>query len=217
MSTRRAERRLYLSAYPFASVGRVPIFPISQLLHLAAEMASSNHLTTAGNTSEPQSPRSSQSPHLTPRLNVLGESNNSLSPHATRHNSSRRRHRSTNAGPTIELPDVEPDHRRSALTSQGSRNSIQEDSYRDDEVGDALGGSTRSLDDEEVDDGASIRTQGTRLERRDLNMFDVAALIINKMIGTGIFTTPGLVLSLTGNKKVSIVMWLCGGIWSFLR
>jgi hypothetical protein len=55
------------------------------------------------------------------------------------------------------------------------------------------------------------------LEERDLNMFDVAALIINKMIGTGIFTTPGLVLSLTGNKKVSIVMWFCGGIWSFLR
>jgi amino acid permease len=102
------------------------------------------------------------------------------------------------------------------LPSQGNRSSVQEDSYRDEEAGGTLGDSARSLDDEE-DDVASIRTQRTRLDRRDLNMFDVAALIINKMIGTGIFTTPGLVLSLTGNKKVSIIMWLCGSIWSFLR
>ncbi|KAH8744408.1 amino acid/polyamine transporter I, partial [Hyaloscypha finlandica] len=53
-------------------------------------------------------------------------------------------------------------------------------------------------------------------QRRDLGVIDVAALIINKQIGTGIFTTPGLVLSLTGSKTTSIIMWFCGGIWAFL-
>jgi amino acid permease len=63
----------------------------------------------------------------------------------------------------------------------------------------------------------SVRSEQTFLQRRDLGMLDVAALIINKQIGTGIFTTPGLVLNLTGSKTVSIVMWFCGGIWAFLR
>lgn len=64
---------------------------------------------------------------------------------------------------------------------------------------------------------SSIRTEHTYIQRRDLGMLDVAALIINKQIGTGIFTTPGLVLSLTGSKTVSMIMWFCGGIWAFLR
>lgn len=60
------------------------------------------------------------------------------------------------------------------------------------------------------------RSEKTHLQRRDLGVFDVAALIINKQIGTGIFTTPGLVLSLTGSKTTSIIMWFCGGIWALL-
>jgi hypothetical protein len=73
---------------------------------------------------------------------------------------------------------------------------------------------------EPSDDASSFvsgRSEQTYLQRRDLGMLDVAALIINKQIGTGIFTTPGLVLGLTGNKTISIVMWFCGGIWAFLR
>ena len=62
----------------------------------------------------------------------------------------------------------------------------------------------------------SVRSERTYLQRRDLGVIDVAALIINKQIGTGIFTTPGLVLSLTGSKTTSIIMWFCGGIWAFL-
>jgi hypothetical protein len=62
----------------------------------------------------------------------------------------------------------------------------------------------------------SVRSESTYLQRRDLGVIDVAALIINKQIGTGIFTTPGLVLSLTGSKTTSIIMWFCGGIWAFL-
>lgn len=67
------------------------------------------------------------------------------------------------------------------------------------------------------EDARSVRTEHTHLERRDLGVLDVAALIINKQIGTGVFTAPGLVLSLTGNKTVAIVLWLVGGVWSLLR
>lgn len=66
-------------------------------------------------------------------------------------------------------------------------------------------------------DSSSIRTENTHLRRRDLGLLDVAALIINKQIGTGIFTTPGIVLGLTGSKSISLVLWLCGGLWAFLR
>jgi hypothetical protein len=120
---------------------------------------------------------------------------------------------------SIELDTVQPVYRSGFLASQGSQRSAQIGSNTEQEVGMIAGDSPKSVngDDEEEDDGASIRTQRTRLERRDLSKFDVAALIINKVIGTGIFTTPGLVLSLTGSKKVSIILWFCGGIWSFLK
>lgn len=52
--------------------------------------------------------------------------------------------------------------------------------------------------------------------RRRLSFLDVAALIIDQMIGTGIFTTPGLVLSLTKSKPVSLVLWGLGGVHSFI-
>ncbi|KFY10415.1 hypothetical protein V491_07659 [Pseudogymnoascus sp. VKM F-3775] len=67
-----------------------------------------------------------------------------------------------------------------------------------------------------LDETGSVRSEHTYLGRRDLGMFDVAALIMNKMIGTGIFTTPGLVLSLTGNKRTSVILWIFGGIWALL-
>lgn len=61
------------------------------------------------------------------------------------------------------------------------------------------------------------RTEQTTVDRKDLGMWDVAALIINKQLGTGIYTTPGLVLSLTGSKTISLGLWLVGGIWAMLR
>ena len=56
-----------------------------------------------------------------------------------------------------------------------------------------------------------------RSVEQDLGTWNVAALIMNKMIGTGIFTAPGLILSLTGSKSISIVLWIVGGIYSMLR
>lgn len=49
-------------------------------------------------------------------------------------------------------------------------------------------------------------------ESEKLGSFSVAALIINKMIGTGIFSKPSAILRSTGSKGASIFMWVAGGI-----
>lgn len=42
-----------------------------------------------------------------------------------------------------------------------------------------------------------------------------SALILNKMVGTGIFVAPSAVLAITGSKGISIVLWLIGGMVSW--
>lgn len=50
-------------------------------------------------------------------------------------------------------------------------------------------------------------------ENRRLGYLSVAALIINKMIGTGIFSTPGTVLTGTGSSKgAALFLWVLGSI-----
>jgi amino acid transporter len=51
---------------------------------------------------------------------------------------------------------------------------------------------------------------------RTLGTLDVSALILNKMVGTGIFTVPGIVLTLTGSKRISLGFWVLGGVYSML-
>jgi hypothetical protein len=38
------------------------------------------------------------------------------------------------------------------------------------------------------------------------------ALILNKMIGTGIFVVPAKILAITGSKGISLILWLVGAI-----
>lgn len=52
---------------------------------------------------------------------------------------------------------------------------------------------------------------------RDLGWVDVAALIINKMVGSGIFTGPYLALTYTQNKNVFIVLWVLGFVYTVAR
>ena len=42
-----------------------------------------------------------------------------------------------------------------------------------------------------------------------------SALILNKMVGTGIFVAPSAVLALTGSKGVSLCLWLVGGVMTW--
>jgi hypothetical protein len=66
-------------------------------------------------------------------------------------------------------------------------------------------------------DGNSSTTDGAFIEQTPLTEISVACLIINKMIGTGIYTTPGIVLLLCGNKILALFLWLFGGLYSYLR
>lgn len=49
-------------------------------------------------------------------------------------------------------------------------------------------------------------------EKRMLGYMSTAALIINKMIGTGIFSMPSSVLASTGSKGASLFLWVTGGL-----
>jgi hypothetical protein len=54
----------------------------------------------------------------------------------------------------------------------------------------------------------------TNVPPKSLTTFDLGALVFNKMVGTGIFTVPGHVLEATGSKKISIVFWVVGGVYT---
>ena len=49
-------------------------------------------------------------------------------------------------------------------------------------------------------------------EKHQLGYLSTAALIINKMIGTGIFSKPSAILKLTGSKGGALFLWVTGGI-----
>lgn len=51
---------------------------------------------------------------------------------------------------------------------------------------------------------------------KPLTAVDLASLVFNKMVGTGIFTVPGHVLAATSSKKVSIGLWVAGGLYTAL-
>jgi hypothetical protein len=51
---------------------------------------------------------------------------------------------------------------------------------------------------------------------RKLTWWDVTALIINKMIGTGIFTGPPTILLYTGNKRIALGFWAVGFLYTLL-
>jgi hypothetical protein len=60
-------------------------------------------------------------------------------------------------------------------------------------------------------------SSGPVYEQESLTEISVACLIINKMIGTGIYTTSGTVLLLAGNKVLALFLWVFGGVYSYLR
>lgn len=79
--------------------------------------------------------------------------------------------------------------------------------------------------DRSIHSAASIRpttigrdawTETKTVKNRHLSTIEAASLIVNKMIGTGIFTTPGIVLQLTQSKKVALGLWILGGFYAGL-
>jgi len=52
-------------------------------------------------------------------------------------------------------------------------------------------------------------------EDRKIGVTGAVFLILNKMIGTGIFSTPSGIFAATGSVGVSFILWLVGGILTF--
>ena len=51
----------------------------------------------------------------------------------------------------------------------------------------------------------------------NLGVLDVFALIVNKMIGTGIYTNPATVLTLAGSPEMAILFWVVGVVYTIIR
>ncbi|ODV89810.1 hypothetical protein CANCADRAFT_27600 [Tortispora caseinolytica NRRL Y-17796] len=49
---------------------------------------------------------------------------------------------------------------------------------------------------------------------RNLGVLSASSLIFNKMIGTGVFSTPSLIYASTGSLGISLILWILGGIFS---
>ncbi|KAB5529046.1 amino acid/polyamine transporter I [Coniochaeta sp. 2T2.1] len=52
-------------------------------------------------------------------------------------------------------------------------------------------------------------------EKRKIGITGSVFLILNKMIGTGIFSTPSSIFAATGSVGISIMLWLIGGVLTF--
>lgn len=51
-------------------------------------------------------------------------------------------------------------------------------------------------------------------EDKKLGYFSTAALIVSKMIGTGVFAKPSVVLENCGGKGVALFLWVACGLMS---
>jgi amino acid permease len=52
----------------------------------------------------------------------------------------------------------------------------------------------------------------TSSEERHLTLLPSVALVTGMMIGSGIFSSPGLIVALTGSVGASLLVWLVGGL-----
>jgi len=50
-----------------------------------------------------------------------------------------------------------------------------------------------------------------------LGSFDVFSLIVNKMIGTGIYTSPAVVYRMTGSKAITLALFGVGFLYCLMR
>lgn len=73
----------------------------------------------------------------------------------------------------------------------------------------------------EFKDGVPDETHYTpgvrRQQNANLSVSDVASFIINKQVGTGIFTTPPLVALFAGSKGLAFTLWIIGFGYTLLR
>jgi hypothetical protein len=181
----------------------------------ATETVSTIPLLTLSNPTRPQrEPNTSPPSHLSsPDRPTTGDQGRLSDTHFI--NSQRRQNTTSSDYSNVGVPYLRP---QSTTTSR--RESIQ---AHNEPNGSIVGSSDspKSVDvssSRMVNDTPRIRkSEQAIVARKDLGTWDVASLIINKQIGTGIFTAPGLVLSLTGSKTIALSLWVAGGVWALLR
>lgn len=57
-------------------------------------------------------------------------------------------------------------------------------------------------------------TESNSLPTRNLGFLQITSLMINSMIGSGIFTVPGYTVLLTKSKTVALILWAVGGVYT---
>ncbi|KAI5813458.1 amino acid permease-domain-containing protein [Pyronema omphalodes] len=67
--------------------------------------------------------------------------------------------------------------------------------------------------DKRKENDSPVVSQYASVEK--LGMFDTAGLVINRMIGSGIFSTPGTILIGTGSVGVAMMFWITGAFIAF--
>ncbi|KAF5681707.1 high affinity methionine permease [Fusarium circinatum] len=72
------------------------------------------------------------------------------------------------------------------------------------------------ISDERPDNGSTIDAQNfVYTEDRKIGITGAVFLILNKMIGTGIFSTPSSIFAATGSVGISLMLWVIGGFLTF--
>ncbi len=60
------------------------------------------------------------------------------------------------------------------------------------------------ISDDEIEDGSDT----------SIGWFSAMCMVVGLMIGSGIFTTPAMVLANVGSTGLAVLLWLIGGIVS---
>ena len=66
---------------------------------------------------------------------------------------------------------------------------------------------------EEIPSGWS---EAGNVPKRNLGLLQAISLVINLIVGSGIFTNAGYVLALTRSKAICLVLWAAGGVYTAL-
>ncbi|KAI9901019.1 hypothetical protein N3K66_002836 [Trichothecium roseum] len=86
------------------------------------------------------------------------------------------------------------------------------ESYSDDrQKNDAVKATTNNAG-EAIITGDSESVQQKREAKRQIGTVSAVFLIFNRVVGTGIFATPGTILGLSGSVGLSLIMWVAGMI-----
>ncbi len=132
------------------------------------------------------------------------------------------------SGEIIELPiigassiksssrnsDSEPPH-KPRLRTPATHTDIKQDTGLGNDTTDERSAGQRPdvLDDDSIQP-PSDWSEITNVPRRNLGFMQILSLIVNSVVGTGIFTQPGFVLALTKSKPIALALWAAGGVYT---